>query len=178
MRADLKRAGKRLKQIEGTQWTRLAAIAALFISLLSAVPTWGLLYAVWDNETALRHGKAIPQLDEKFDTIAAASAVGRLDILSVLLAFLGIIAAVSLVYGWTAFRSTARQAAIAEVDEQLPEALAELLEVQGHSLVAKALNDDQLVARLQERFTKLGIDDTEVAIDVDSEPNWGTETGK
>lgn len=133
------------------------------------------LGALWDNAWTLRRAGIIPTLNENFDAVAAAAAVGRLDVLSVVLTFVGIVAAIALIYGWTAFRSTARQAAMAEVDEQLPEALAELIELHGHSLVARALNDDQLVARLQERFTKLGLDDTEGATDVESDPDWKEE---
>lgn len=172
MNPNIKRARERIGQIQGAQWTRFASLFAAFASLLSLIISVYFMCALWDAAHAVDHKQVIPKLDESFDTVAAAAAVGRLDIVAVLLTFLGIIAAIALIYGWTAFRSTARQAAIAEVDEQLPEALAELIREQGHLLVGKALEDDQLVARLQERFTTLGLDDTETASQIDDDPNW------
>lgn len=169
---NIRRARDRIGQIEGAQLTRLMAVVSVFTSALAIVISGWFMVALWDGAHVVRHSKVARKLDENFDSIAAAAAVGRLDILAVLLTFLGIVAAIALIYGWTAFRSTARQAAITEVDEQLPEALAELIREQGHLLVGKALEDDQLVARLQERFTQLGIDDTETAIGVDDDPDY------
>ncbi len=89
-----------------------------------------------------------------------------------MLTFIGIVAAIALIYGWTAFRTHAIEAALRELDEQLPTELAKVMQDEGHVYLAKALNDAELLARLQERFISLDIDDTDEATEVDTQPDW------
>lgn len=162
----------RISDLDVGQTTRLAALAALILSVVASIISGFILWSLWWNVTALRQAKLVPFLDARFDALAAASAVGRLDVLSMLLTFAGVIAAVSLVYGLTAFRTAATKAAIEEMGRQLPLELSEMMEKQGHTLIAAALKDDELIARLSARFTSLGLDDIDDAEEIDTDAEW------
>ncbi|HEX4738223.1 MAG TPA: hypothetical protein VH331_11745 [Allosphingosinicella sp.] len=154
------------------QKTRLACIVALFLSIFSALTTLWLIWAIRTNADALRQAHLIPQLDARFDSVAAAEAVGRLDVLSVVLTFIGIIAAIAIIYGWTAFKSAAVAAAVEEVERRLPDDLRLYMSNEGPVVLGRALEHAELVARLQERFTLVLIDDTETAVAVDTDAEW------
>lgn len=126
----------------------------------------------------MRHAELLPAFDARFDAIAAAAAVGRLDLLAIILTFIGIVAALALLYGWTAFRAHAVEAAVREIHIQLPIELAAAMDRDGTKYIAEALDDAELLARLQARFTSVLIDDTEEADIVDEEPNWTEEASK
>lgn len=80
------------------QRTRLAALVAIFLSVISTIVSGWLLWALSTNVAALKSARVIPQLDARVDSIAAAEAVGRLDVLSMLLSLAAIIAGIALIY--------------------------------------------------------------------------------
>lgn len=157
------------------QKTRLCALVALGLSAASFSCTAILIYALWSNVESLKKAGVIPKLDANFDAVAAAAAVGRLDVISIVLTFLGIVAALGVLYGWTAFRAAAVSAAIEELENRLPDELREYMAKKGAAAVSRALENAELLARLQARFTSLGIGDTEEAMYVDDEPDFRGE---
>jgi len=154
------------------QRTRLCALIALALSLFSSVVAFWLIFAISSSVEALKRRNSIPKLDANFDAIAAAAAVGRLDIIAMVLTFLGIIAALGVLYGWTAFRAAAVSAALQELENRLPTELRQYMDAKGPAAVGRALEDAELLARLQERFTSLGISDREEATLVDDDPDF------
>lgn len=141
-------------------------------ALISSIISFWLVWAISQNSEKIRGLTNIPKLDASFDAIAAATAVGRLDVTGMILTFIGIIAALALIYGWTAFRTAATKAALEELQAQLPGEIRRLMDEDGHRFVAMALDDAEFVATLQERFTSTMIDDMEFADMVDDEPDW------
>ena len=131
-----------------------------------------LLYSLYSNVHSLRDKGVIPKLDASFDSVAAAAAVGRLDVLSLLLGVGAIIAGLAMIYSFAVFRSATIEAASQETREQLPAALSSHLAEHGERLVIAALKDAELVAHIHRRFTELGIDDTEDAGAVDNDSKW------
>ncbi|MCY6524908.1 hypothetical protein, partial [Actinobacillus pleuropneumoniae] len=154
-------ATQRANAVKVRQTTRLIATIAAVLAAFSTVSLFWFSYALSSARTALRDVDLLPAFDARYDAIAAASAVGRLDLLAMILTFIGIIAALSLLYGWTAFRAHAVEAAVREIHVQLPLELASAMERDGTKYIAEALDDAELLARLQARFTSVLIDDTE-----------------
>jgi len=157
------------------QRTRLAALTALALSIVSSFLSLWIVYALMTNVAALKNYKAIPEIGDRFDAVASAAAVGRLDVLTIVLAIGAIMSAVGLVFSYTAFKAHAIASAIEEVQRSLPGALREHLGEHGEQLVKAALRDAELVAHINRRFTELGLDDTEDAFTVDDDPNWKEE---
>lgn len=154
------------------QRTRVAVLVAIVLSVTSIIVSGWVLYALCTNVAALRAAKVVPTFDARYDAIAAAAAVGRLDVLSMLLALAAIIAGIALIYSYTVFRAAAIEAAVQELRLKLPAALTGHLSEHGERLVVAALKDAELLAHIQRRFTELGIDDTETASTVDDDANW------
>jgi hypothetical protein len=154
------------------QRTRLAALIATGLSIVSTIVSGWLIYAIYTNVDALIRSNVTRPLDARYDAIAAAAAVGRLDVLSMLLALAAIIAGIALIYSYTVFKAAAIEAAVHELRLKLPSALSEHLAQHGERLVVAALKDAELLAHIQRRFTEVGIDDTETAESIDSEPDW------
>ena len=154
------------------QRTRRAALAGLALSVVSTVVSGWMLWAIGSNVSALKRTGVIPKFDARYDAVAAAAAVGRLDVLSMLLALAAIVAGLALVYSYSVFKGAAIEAAVQELALRLPEALSSHLAEHGESLVIAALKDAELVAHINQRFTEVGIDDTESADSIDDEPNW------
>ena len=174
------KAEDRLRTLDLGQSTRRATILALALSTFASIVSGWLLFAMWWNASqfaTLREARVLPNIGANFDAIAAAAAVGRLDVLAMILTLVAAIAALSLVYGFTVFRTAATRAAIEEVDRRMPLEMAEHMETRGHSLLAAALDDYELIARLQVRFTTIGIGDTETAERVDRDANWKEQAG-
>lgn len=157
------------------QRTRLAAVIALGLSVFASIASCWMLYAIFSNVNALKDRNVIPQLDARFDAVAAAAAVGRLDVLSLLLAVAAVIAGLALIYSFTVFKAASIEAARHETREQLPSMLNSHLAKHGDRLVVAALKDAELVAHIHQRFTELGIDDTNDADSVDSDARWKEE---
>ena len=143
--------------------TRFAALIAFAASLASLIAVLWLWFAVLRNSAELRAARLDHAIGERFDSIAAAAAVGRLDVLSMLLAVMGIIAAVALIYAGTIYRAAAISAAKEETERLLPSALKDYLRGDGSGLVRDALKDPELLAAIQRGFKAVGIDDTEDA---------------
>lgn len=155
--------------------TRLAALIAIAFSSFSLAGTSWLMFCVWWNLSELRDLR--PKLGPEFDSLAAAAAVGRLDVVSIVLTFLGIIAALGVLYGWSAFRAAAVRAAVDEIENRLPEELKQYMGSNGAAAVGRALEDAELIARLQARFRVLGLEDADSddVESVDSDPNFREE---
>lgn len=152
--------------------TRMAALVALSLSLISFVFTTWLLVAVYHSEYHLKRERVLPKLNESYDTVAAAAAVGRLDVLAMLMAVGAIVAGLGLIYSYTSFRAAAISAAMAEMAEKLPSALSNHLAEHGENLLTSALKDAELLAFIQQRFTEIGLDDTESSSQIDDDPTW------
>jgi hypothetical protein len=164
-----------LSVLDTGQKTRRCALAALVMSAFSFTASGWLLYALATNVEALKNARVIPTFDAKYDAVAAAAAVGRLDVLSMVLTFLGIIAAIGVLYGWSAFRAAAVRAAIEELENRLPSEVRDYMALKGAIAVGRALEDAELLARLQARFTALGLDDSETATLIDDDPAFREE---
>jgi hypothetical protein len=171
--AGAERAPKsRSTSLEAGQFTRLVAIAALLLSLAAIVVASWLLFAVYSSIGYLKSDKQLPKFDSHFDAIAAAAAVGRLDVLSMVLGLFAVVAAVGVIYSYTMFRSAAVEAAIVETRVGLPTALKGHLQEHGEALVIAALRDVELLAYIQARFTEAGLGDTNEASEVDDDAGW------
>ena len=154
------------------RFTRAIALLGLFLAIASAVCTVGFILTIWTVHNELVAQNKTIKFDENFDTIASAAAVGRLDIVAMILTFIGVVAAFSIIYGWTAFRSVAIEAAKAETKDRVPLELKSLLNEDGDRLIGLALQDAELLAKIQRGFTAVGIDDTDDADSVDTDAYW------
>ena len=157
------------------RFTRALAFLSFALSVFAAVVGVMFLLTIWTVNNELVQQKPAFKFDENFDSIAAAASVGRLDIVAMVLTFLGVVAAFALIYGWTAFRSVAIDAAKAETKLRLPENLKDLMDLEGDKLVGLALQDAELLAKIQQGFTAVGIDDTDEANEIDDDPSWHEE---
>lgn len=157
------------------RFTRFLTVVGFGISLFSLVGTVYLLSTIWTANNNLVASNPDFKFDASFDAIAAAAAVGRLDLVAMILTFIGLVGAFSLIYGWTAFRSVAIDAAKAETQLRVPQELQNLMNSDGDRLVGIALQDAELLAKIQQGFTAAGIDDTEEAIGVDTDADWTDE---
>lgn len=92
------------------------------------------LLTIWTVNNSFVAERPDFKFDENFDAIAAAAAVGRLDLVAMVLTFVGIVAAFAIIYGWTAFRSVAIEAAKTEAVNLLPVELRRLMEAEGDRL--------------------------------------------
>lgn len=157
------------------RFTRILALLGFALSVLSLIVTGLFVITIWTVNNDFVAENPQFKFDENFDAIASAAAIGRLDIVAVLLTFLGIVAAFSVLYGWTAFRSKAIEAAKAETEARVPEELRRLMDSDGDRLIGIALQDAELLAKIQRGFTDVGIDDTEEAFLVDDNASWTDE---
>lgn len=167
---------ERLNTVISEQRTRRVALIAIVVSLASAVVSGWLIYAIQSSISFLKSDKLLPTFDSHFDAIAAAAAIGRLDVLSMVLALFAVVAAVGVIYSYTMFRTAAVEAAIRETREGLPAALKGHLQEHGEDLIKAALKDVELLAYIQARFTEAGLGDTDEASEIEGDAGWKGET--
>lgn len=157
------------------RFTRALSLISFALALLSSVVTFVFLATIWTVNNEFVRANPKFKFDEDFDAIAAAAAIGRLDLVAMILTFVGVVAAFSIIYGWTAFRSVAIDAAKAETKDRVPLELRSIIDAEGDRLVGLALQDAELLAKIQQGLTVAGLDDTETAGQVDDEPEWTYE---
>jgi hypothetical protein len=141
--------------------TRLAALLGLVMSVIAIISTSWLWIAIGQNASEFGAARAGREPNEKWDSIAAAAAIGRLDVLSMVLAIFAVLAGVALIYAGSLYRAAAIAAAKDETERLLPQALRAYLAGDGVSLVKAALSDPELLADIQQGFKSMGLDDTE-----------------
>ncbi len=97
------------------------------------------------------------------DAIQVAMEVGRLDFVSLALTVLAILLGVGAFGGFWLLRGCSMNAAA----KATPEAVDEHLQNNGQKLIREALSDPQMLSRLQETKSQLGLDDADDAEVVD-----------
>lgn len=146
----------------------------VFVSVtLNVISTLGILYGIYAFQDSLylfKHSRIETLAD--FDTVAAAAMVGRLDIVSLLLAFVGILVAIVGIGGVWYSRREAVGAAQSEAQTVVPDEVQKYMNNDGSSIIRECLDDADIVARLQRKFIELQIEDTDEAFDVDTDPEW------
>jgi uncharacterized protein YneF (UPF0154 family) len=100
---------------------RLFCAIVLIFNFITVTPIIYLMIALYDNYRSFGSIYDIYR-KENFDSIAAANAIGRLDIVSMVLAFLGIIVAIVALGGFWLVRREAKEAA-AEVAREVAPAI-------------------------------------------------------
>lgn len=101
-----------------------------------------------------------------------AAQTGRLDFLSATLTLLTVFLGFGGAISYFVLRSDVRSRAAEAAKDEAGRAVREFLSVNGRELIREALDDAEVVARLQVEFSKLGLDDTETATFVDDDPTW------
>jgi len=107
-----------------------------------------------------------------------AAQTGRLDFLSALLASLAVILTLGGLYGFFVFRSDVKNRAADVARDAAGTAVQQYLSANAKTLIKEALDDAEVVSRLHIEFAKLGLDDSESADNVDSDPNWVPDDAK
>lgn len=147
----------------------------VFISVsLNFISVLGFSYFViaYDRTFQILVGKGKIETLRDFDSIAAAAMIGRLDVVSLLLAFIGILIALMSIGVLWYFRREALESARSEARNVAPKALEDYMNKNGTNIVGACLNDGEVLARIQERLAEFGIDDADDAESVDSDANW------
>jgi hypothetical protein len=101
-----------------------------------------------------------------------AAQTGRLDFLSAALTVLTVLLGVGGALSYFVLRSDVRARAEEAARDEAGRAVREFLSTNGPKVIREALDDAEVVARLQVEFSKLGLDDTETAALVDDDPRW------
>lgn len=107
-----------------------------------------------------------------------AAQTGRLDFFSGLLASVAIILTFGGLYGFFVFRSDVKSRAADVAREAASKEVQVYLTANATALIKDALDDAEVVARLHIEFAKLGLDDSEGADNVDTDPDWVPEDAK
>lgn len=104
-----------------------------------------------------------------------AAQTGRLDFLSATLAIFTAFLAVAAFTSFWIFRSVVKQVSEETAKAEARQAVENYLSEHGRSLIKEALDDAEVVARLQIELRKLGLDDSDEAGVVDDDPDWVPE---
>lgn len=103
------------------------------------------------------------------DAVRVAYDVGAFEMLSVALAIFGLVIAILALFGFWAIRREAISAARTAAKEALPEILKEHFKSDGAKILKSCLKDPEIIAMINESSSKLGVNESECAIDVDTD---------
>lgn len=107
-----------------------------------------------------------------------AAQTGRLDFLSAVLAAIAFVLTLGGLFGFFVFRSDVKSRAADVARDAAGSAVQAYLAANATLLIKNALDDAEVVARLHIEFAKLGLDDSEGADNVDSDPKWVPDHAK
>lgn len=153
---------------------RILFITSCVFATLNIVSTIVVCYFLFAQNKTFFELQKISQSDTvaKFDSIATAGMMGRLDLIAVSLAIIGVVFAVLAIGGFWIFRHEAVSAANATAEQMTPGIVTQYMNDKSSALVGEALSDPQVVAELQRRFVQLRIDDAEDAESIDADLRW------